>query len=334
MGMFVFGKLKGYFDIKVVLVFLSVFLLSSFVIIINLNNDEECRVREFKVEATSLEVGELIIFSDVSQNAHSWRWYFGDNSQISFRSKVGHIFMKEGDYLIRLIVNNECSIEKLVTIVSKKSAVDNSKMPVFSVASHVLEGEKIDFEDRTEGAKSWEWRFGESGKVDSFDEKCSYMFTSPGVKSISLIVNNDYKHVTVKEIFVVPKKEEKIKIEKYKSDIPHNPFQNIPDAPPEDLNAPVKVAKGPEIGGTDAGKLESLLESVAKGKTSYDNFLKHFCKYNLPIVIYRDAKTSTLREFFNAVKKKGDRVKDVRIQKDTEDCIRVINVDKKHKHYF
>lgn len=332
--MFGFGKLKGYFDIKVIILFLSVFLLSSFVIILNMNNEVECDVNEFNVQATSFEVGELIIFSDVSKKSHSWRWYFGDESQISFRSKVGHSFEKEGEYLVKLIINNECTVEKLVTISPKKNAIDDSKMPVFRVASHVLEGEVIEFEDETEGAQSWEWRFGESGKVDSFEKQCSYVFTSPGAKRVSLIVNNDYKHVSVKEVFVIPKKEVKIKVEKHKSSIPYNPFQNVPDAPPEIENAPEKVVKGPEIGGTDAGKLESLLESVAKGKTSYENFLKHFCKYNLPIVIYKDAKTSTLREFFNAVKKKGDRVKDVTVQKDAEDCIRVINVDKKHRHYF
>lgn len=327
--------MKKYFDLKVPILFLSIFLLSSIVLIIKMNSGDECNIKEFQVDAPSFKVGELIIFSDASKKSHSWRWYFGDNTQISFRLKVAHSFMEEGEYLVKLIVNNECTIQKVITILPKENSLDKSKFPKFRVPGNVMQDEEVEFVDRTDGAKSWEWRFGESGKVDSFDEKCTYVFTTPGKKVVSLVVNNDYKHVTIKELFVIPKKKEVVKVEKYKSAIPWNPFKNVPDAPPEEeKDDVVKVVKGPEIGGTDARKLEDILESVAKGKTNYESFLKHFCKYNLPIVIYKDAKTSSLKEFFYAVKKKGDKVKNVTIQKDGEDCIRVINIDKKHKSYF
>ena len=82
---------------KVPMVFLAVVLLSFVIVAYKLNNEVECNAKEFKIDAPSFMVGEFIIFSDDSKNAHSWRWYFGDDSQIAFRSKVAHSFDKEGD---------------------------------------------------------------------------------------------------------------------------------------------------------------------------------------------------------------------------------------------
>ena len=332
--MFVFNQFKKSFDSKVPILFLSVFVISVFVIVYKINNVEVCDTNEFKIDAPSYKAGELIIFSDNSKNANSWRWYFGDDSQISFRSKVAHSFSKEGEYIVTLIVNNKCHIDKLITILPRKNTIDESLMPKFSSPNYVLEGDEIEFEDRTEGAKSWEWRFGESNKVDSFDEKCTYTFDSPGEKVISLVVNGDYKHVTIKKLFVVPKKDEKVKTEKYKSAVQWNPFQNVSDAPPEEEDNTVKIVKGPQIGGADANRITDIFELVTNSKITYDDFLKYFCKYDMPIVIFKDGKTTSLKNFFYQVKKEKIKIKNIAIQKDADDCIRTINIDKKFKSVF
>lgn len=334
--MFILEQLKKYFDLKVLLLFASVFMLSLFVVALKYLNDEECVINDFAIEADSFVTGDLIIFSDNSKNANSWRWHFGDSTQISFRSKVAHSFEKEGDYIVTLIVNNKCQIKKLVTILPKTYSIDKKLLPKFNLPIRILQGDKLEVSDKTEGAKSWEWRFGESNKVDSFDKDASYTFDSPGVKVVSLIVNGDYKHVALKEIFVIPKKEEKEKIERYKSDIPWDPFQNVKDAPDEvpEKEQIKKVVRGPEIKDTDENRLLIILKLVRENKITYENFLRYFCVYRLPVVIYKDAQSTPLKDFYNAVKKNDVKIKEVTIKKDGDDCIITINVDKKYKAVF
>lgn len=333
-SMFVSNQLKKSFDIKVPILFLSVFVISALILVYKIANKEECSTTSFNIDAPSYKVGELIIFSDNSKNAYSWRWYFGDNSQISFRSKVGHSFSKEGEYMVTLVINNECSIDKLITILPRTETIDESLMPKFKAPTYVLEGDEVEFEDRTTGSESWEWRFGETNKVDSFDEKCTYVFSSPGEKMVSLVVNGDYKHVTIKKIFVIPKKEEKEKKVKYKSEVPWNPFQNVSDAPPEEEIITTKIEKGPEIGNADANRINDIVDLVTDGNITYDDFLKYFCKYDLPIVVYKDGKTTPLKTFYYQVKKEKVKIKNLSIQKNQDDCIKVISIDKKYKSVF
>ncbi|NHN27618.1 PKD domain-containing protein [Flavobacterium jejuense] len=334
--MFILTPFKKYFDAKIPMVFSAVVLLSLVIIIYKLNNETECNAKEFKIDAPSFMVGEFIIFSDDSKNADSWRWYFGDNSQIAFRSKVAHSFDKEGEYLVKLVINNKCTVQRVVAILPRKNSIDQSLIPKINVPNYVMEGEEIVFEDNTDSAQSWEWRFGENlkNKVDSFDKKCSYTFTSPGRKMISLVVNDDYTHVATKVIFVMPKKEEQVtKSDRKRNTIPINPFQNVPDAPPEEDNV-VKVEKGPEIGGADANKIEDVFELVTNNKISYEDFLKYFCKYNLPTVVFKDQKTTSLKEFYYQVKKEKIKLKNISIQKVKDDCIVIILIDKKYKSIF
>ncbi|CAM3750354.1 PKD domain-containing protein [Flavobacterium gelidilacus] len=335
--MFILEQFKKYFDLKVLLLFASILMLSIIAILFKYTNDEECEINDFNIEADSFVVGDLIIFSENSKNANSWRWYFGDSTQISFRSKVAHSFENEGEYIVKLIVNNKCKIEKLVKILPRTYSVNKRLMPKFNLPSHILEGETLNFKDNTEGSKSWEWRFGESNKIDSFDKNASYAYSIPGKKTVSLVVNGDYKHVAIKEIFVIPKKEVKEKREKYKSDVPWNPFQNVQDAPTEEPEKePIKkVVRGPEIKDTDNDRLIEILKLVREDKITYDNFLKYFCVYNLPVVVYKDAETSSVKDFYYAVKKNNVKIKEVKISKDADDCIRVITItDKKYKSVF
>lgn len=331
--MFINSQLKKFFELKILLFFLSIIFLSFLVIAYKYVNDEECLVDNFTVESDSLYAGDLIIFSDNSKTSTSWRWYFGDNTQVSFRSKVAHVFDKEGEYEVKLIVNNNCVIKKMIIIAPKSYSVNKKLIPKINIPSQVMQGDRIDFIDETVGAKSWEWRFGEGSKVDSFDKTTSHSYDTPGKKNVSLVVNGDYKHVAFKEIFVIPKKEEKEKREKYKSAIPWNPFQGVKDAPENDKEL-IKVVKGPEIRNTDRTKLLEIFKLIIEDKVSYEDFTKYFCTYNLPAVVYKDTKTSTLKDFFYAVKNNKIKIKDVVINKDPDDCIKLITVQKKYKSFF
>ena len=335
--MFILEQLKRYFDLKILLLFASICIFSLVVILFRYTNKEDCNINDFAIEGDSFFTDDLIIFSDKSKSSNSWRWNFGDSTQLSFRSKVAHSFEKEGEYIVQLIVNNKCHVEKLVTILPRTYSVDKKLLPKFNLPVHILQGENLEVIDNTDGAKSWEWRFGETNKVDSFDKNASYSYETAGEKVVSLVVNGDYKHVGIKKIFVVPKKEETEKTERYKSDVPWNPFKNVKDAPTEEekIIEVKKIVRGPEIKDTDNDRLIEILNLVREDKITYDNFSKYFCIYYLPVVIYKDNEISSLKELYDAVKKNNVKIKQVRITKDADDCIKAITIlDKKHKSVF
>ncbi|MFD2908219.1 PKD domain-containing protein [Flavobacterium ardleyense] len=307
--------------------------MSSLVIAYKYVNDEECLVSTFEVEGDSFFAGDLIVFSDNSKSSNSWRWYFGDSTQVSFRPRVAHSFDKEGEYIVKLVVNNNCVVKKIIKIAPKSYSINKKLIPKINIPSRVMEGDKVDFNDDTPGAKSWEWRFGDGSKVDSFDKNSSYVYDSPGKRNVSLVINGDYKHVGFKEIFVMPKKESDEKREKYKSAIPWNPFQGVKDAPADDKEL-IKVVKGPEIKNTDRTKLLEIFNLIIQDRVPYEDFTKYFCTYNLPAVVYKDNKTSSLKEFYYAVKNNKIKIKEVTINKDADDCIKLIMVSKKYKSFF
>lgn len=157
-------QIKTHFDLKIILFFAIIFVISCGLLAFEINIKTPCTVTEFKVDAPSYKAGELITFSDVTKSSYEWRWYFGDGTEISYRSKVGHSFSKPGKYTVKLLVNNGCSITKDITIIPSKEVINTALLPKFYAPKVVYEGEIIKFRDSTEHAKSWEWRFGDGPK--------------------------------------------------------------------------------------------------------------------------------------------------------------------------
>lgn len=325
-------QIKTHFDGKIVTMLIIVFILSCGLLAFKMNTKTDCSVNEFDVKASSFKEGEIITFSDNTPGAYEWRWYFGDGTAVSFRSKIGHAFTKAGKYKVKLLVNNNCTIEKEITILPKKEILNMALMPKFHAPKVVYQGDEVTFADSTSHAKSWEWRFGDSNKIDAIDKNPSYVYRIPGEKVVSLVVNNDIKYIAYQKITVLPaKKERKDWVKERlsrKSDSRADPvdeyFSQIPDAP----------SRGPEIKDISEAKFRSMLMGVSENRLSYGNMIRYFCTDDLPLVQLRKGKSMTLLELDEEIRSRSIKIKDLTLQKDSDGCVTVILLDFKFKTLF
>ncbi len=317
---------------KVIMLFIIIFIASCGLLAFKINNKEICTVKEFKIEAPSFKAGELITFSDITPNAYEWRWYFGDASKISYRSKVVHSFAKPGKYTVKLLVNNNCTIEKTITIVEKKEVIDKSLLPKLYAPTVVYQGETVSFKDSTAHAKNWEWRFGDGNKIDAIEQNPTHVYRIPGKKIVSLVVNGNIKYVQYAEITVLPsKKEEKdivtARLERRgnsRIDPVKDYFANLPEVP----------TRSAEISGINEELFKSLLLGICEDKLSYENVLRYFCEDAIPLVKLRNGKTISLKSLDEAIRDRNINIKKVELVRDKDGCVTIINLNYRYKTIF
>ncbi|MFV0265729.1 MAG: PKD domain-containing protein [Draconibacterium sp.] len=89
---------------------LYVFLMATLFFACNNDNDLQGPLQlptpEFSADKTEATDGQVIQFSDQSENALGWKWDFGDGSENSFEQNPGHSYVYGGKYTITLTVWN------------------------------------------------------------------------------------------------------------------------------------------------------------------------------------------------------------------------------------
>lgn len=250
-----------------------IFILSCGLLAFKKSNAVDCDEVKFKTDETIYYENKLITFEDQSEKAFSWRWYFGDGSEISYKSKVSHVFKKPGKYTVKLLVNETCDIEKTILVLPKPIEVVKEKLVVdFEAPTRVNQGEEVQFFDRTNGADAWDWKFGETGKTDSKVKNPKYTFKSIGVKKVILVVDNDSKNIMYKDVIVMSA----LKVKK--TITPKNQYKPVDSSKvyveqPKVIATPVKTI--------NETQLTSLLYAISEDKLSIADFKSNFVKsYN------------------------------------------------------
>jgi len=325
-------QIKTHFDLKILLFMGGLLIVSGILLAFKVKAAENCTVNDFKIDARSFKTGEVITFSDVSNTGYEWRWNFNDGTPVSYRSKVGHTFAAPGTYKIKLKINNTCTIEKAVTIVSNVNVINTAVLPKFYAPKVVKEGEQIKFRDSTAKATSWEWRFEDSSKIGSIDKNPTYTYRTPGEKVVSLVVNGDVKNVQFAKITVLPIKKQPIDIVseriKRRNSVRADPvqeyFNNIPDDP----------KRSAEIPGINEVKLEGLIMGVSEDRLTYQNLTRYFCSDALPLVELRKGKVITLESLDKDIRKKGIKIRSIGLVRDADGCVTMIKINYKFKGLF
>ena len=301
-------KIKTHFDIKIILLFMTVFIFSCVLFLYKKQIQSICTVEGFKIEATSLRDGQLITFSDTTVNSFDWKWDFGDNSKESYLSKTNHTFENPGSYNVKLTINNICTVEKQIKILPNYSNEESSLYPIIKAPESGVQGRTVQFNDLSKNATSWEWCFNshKGFKVDSKEKNPKYTYSTSGSKTISLIINGDQKHIKTVPIFISKPE----------------PKEDEPAPPP-----PPQIPK-PTIGGLNEEKLISGLLGISKNTLDYRNFAFYFCKKRMPQVNINDQKTVSLKEMDEEIRGKKIKIKKVAIQKDG-DCVVFISINYK-----
>ncbi len=325
--------IKIHFDKKVFFTFLGIFIIGLATILLNRSRNENCEAVNFQIISNSFTTSDLIEFKSISDNGFKWEWDFGDKSDKKYVSNSIHQYKKDGIYKVTLKVNNTCVISKDVTIkkLVVKEILDKDLIPTIIFPEEIKAGEIIAFECTSEFANKWEWRFGESDKVDAIAAKTNYTFKKEGFHKISLIVNDNLKHVLIKEVIVFPRAQRVREDNGSSVDlIDEILVSQIPDSP--DVDAPTTpIAEAEKKIVFERRDAITMLKNYAAGKIDYADLSHNFCTSNIK-VIGKKNKKSNLKELLSAIRGNKIDVKNITLLKNkSTGCVKVISIDLKIK---
>ncbi len=348
-------SLSNYFsklDVRVLLVFIILILLALFIFLFQLYRHVDCSQVDFLIDAERKQVGEVIEFKDRTPNAKSWKWDFGDSTpKVSDRNPL-HKYAKAGVYTITLEVNGSCTLQKIVEIRDLGRIVDSMKVPKIIVPTVVVVGQPVEFyyNYRSE-TFSWEWSFGETGQMDNTAEFPTYVYSTPGVKKVTLVINGDVPHIATKDIYVKPRKLTVTKTDTIKSYVyekdpnlfrlpkgnpqkdPMEEFlRSIPGVPNSTpVQQKVKNAEDSKAPDISENQFKLLLLDVAKQSKTKEDFGKYTCEnYDFPVV-KNNKEIIPFSEFCDKIQDKKIKIETLRLTKNNRNCVEGLNIKYKVK---
>jgi PKD repeat protein len=130
----------------------------------------------------------LVTFTDLSADATSWLWNFGDGS-FSTNQNPGHVYNIPGVYTIKLVVTNYlgCS-DSLIRI--NYIEVPGTIANFISSTNQSCIQSVVQFTDLSINASSWDWNFGDGNTSSQKNPSNSYQ--NSGQYTVSLIVHDSH----------------------------------------------------------------------------------------------------------------------------------------------
>lgn len=336
-----------YLDDKVVLTMIVLSLLALMVSAFRYKNHESCMAFNIKIKAEYYQTGEPIHFETDAMFAREYHWDFGDNetAETKLRSAI-HTFNIPGEYTVALTTNGQCTEYKTIYITRAPKMQNPLLMPTFVCPQQAETGKPVTFTDTTAGARNWEWRFGETASIDATSSTASYVYKTPGLKTISLVLNNNPLQMAVCKVFVnEPQSATKPRENNAARGRQQSPIIVVQAKPvTPSLNEQVneqpaaKEPPRPHAQSISRQDIEGKLRMVASNFFSAEGFAPYLCN-NLNIPVSVNGKELTFIEFCNQLRElKGEKkIKELNVQqiKSSEtNCIISLNVSMKLKKGF
>ncbi len=290
------AKRKG-IDKGVFIVLLLLILIGAIILVLRMLLGNKCSDAEFTLSNKSPKVKELVTFKYEDPSAKSWEWDYGDSSVSGTHSIESHIYMKPGNYTVRLRTNNSSDCDKVTFIEVMPEDAEEVKVekilpkPQIEGAKMAYVGVPVSFKEVSGKATSWEWFFSETGRIDSKVQNPSYTFREPGLKKVTLIINGD-SEIAQYEIKVNPK----------------------PITPSVDkVNNESASLRAPQI---NEAQFKSMLQKIADREITSQDFDKYINGYfSMPIKI-----NGKIAEFDSYLKRLGITgefsIKSIKLRKD------------------
>lgn len=325
------NTMSTHIDKMVLRLFLVAFLVSASVLAYRATNYSPCKEVKIEVKTKDLVEGKLITFTDNTDNATSWEWNFGDSSKVVINKEALHVYNKPGKYNVSLMVNGICKETKEIIVKEKPFVIDSTKLAVFNLPRTIKVGKKLVVVDKTLNATTWEWRFGETAGANSTKKVAKYVYETPGLKTVSLVVNGDIKHATSKKIEVLPLKKQSRQINTI-SAVKRTVGDQIKDAPSilplgkKDQKEKDALNDAPKtVPFISESQFKNKLILVSRKKVSANTFKKYLCGDLNKSIIVNGAKTTFL-EFCELIKIKKVKIKEVKLYRDDNNCITNITI--------
>ena len=233
-------------DKRIYLFFAVVFVLAAGTFSFRYASYEPCVDVDFTFDQLQPKAGAPIQFNDKTLGAKKWEWDFGDKTATKSQKNERHIFEEPGFYEVTLKVNGSCEMTKPIYVEANTKVLDPSKFPQFNLPSSIRVGETLTVTDKSKIAETWEWRFGESIKVDATTKRARHVYRRPGTYTVSLIINDEIENLVKKTIRVRPKKENTDRISGLQNEPTRN-ILNLPDAPEPDNSQTSTTEAEPEL---------------------------------------------------------------------------------------
>lgn len=325
------------FETKIITLFALLLVTSIIVFSFKYKKHVDCDTSDFFIVAENFSVGEVIEFHNETLNATDWKWDFGDGSPRETKNHALHKYTEPGIYTVTLVINGFCLKEKKIQIKDHGEILDRTKLPTIIAPKIATVGQKINFTYKyyTNETFSWEWCFGETGQIDNTNEFASYSFRTPGPKTITLIVNGEYKFKTSKIIYIKPrptfKKDSEMMLEEgYTYEKPVNAFYKPKGNPKPDYSdtwlKPIPTRSkerhitefAPDI---SENQFELLIHQVANQTKQKEDFSKYICdNYQIPVIKNGD-QVIAFEEFCTRIKGKEIKIESLRLTRDNLNCI-------------
>jgi PKD repeat protein len=156
-----------------------------FIIVIKVRTPH-CEGLNFAVPLTG-QVDEKLSFVDSTPvRTISRYWDFGDSSS-STEASPFHRYAHPGKYIVSLTIGNTCRDVQEINIVPRP-ALQIQLAQIQGPSGDIYVGDKLSLSELTTEGTAWEWAFGESGKVDFKTRQSSYIYTTPGYKTVTVFV--------------------------------------------------------------------------------------------------------------------------------------------------
>lgn len=322
---------SAYLDEKVILTLIIVSLAALLFTAFKYSNYKPCGGFQLRTQAESYRTGDPIRF-ETNARTNEYHWDFGDNeSDQTNIASVVHAYNEPGEYTIALTINDNCTEYKTLYITRAPKIVNPVLLPTFVCPQTAEVGKPVDFDDTTNGARSWEWRFGETATVDATSQSATYTYKTPGLKTITLVINGDLQQIGTCKIYVNPPPARKpsgggqgpspIII------VPAKPNSPTLDDQRESGETTPSKPQGQAISKQD---LEAMLRKVVNDLAKAEDFAPYICNnMNMPVSL--DGKEITFRELCTKLSAiKGEKkIKELSVQqiKNNETgCILSLNV--------
>lgn len=133
-----------------------------------------------------------VVFTDLSSNASSWDWNFGDGSANSTEKNPIHAYTANGIYTVTLTVGNMNGTDTEV----KSDLIIVSTAPVLPIADFdvkITSGYApltVAFSDLSSNVSSWNWNFGD-GSANSTVQNPTHTYNAAGTYAVTLTSGNE-----------------------------------------------------------------------------------------------------------------------------------------------
>ncbi len=335
------------FDRSIYLFFIAVIVLGILVLLYQWNRKIDCADAVFYVHSDDYAVGSVIEFGDKTNNAKSWKWDFGDGAT-DFRQVTMHKYSQPGDYIVKLLINGTCYHEKLVSIGNYD--VNPAYLPIIFSEDVASVGDIIYLEGQKDGGKTYEWSFGESGELDAIGPSVRTVYSTPGTKRITLIVNGDREHIATKEIYIAPRAPRIIKelppdnyqsqtyvqiVEKETTppDVTLDPLvekiETLPSQPSHSIKKPQKIDNTRKCEDVSTDFLKRQINLVAKQSLTVDDIETYTSdgRNTKVLSLGKNNDVITLEQLCSEITNKKIEIKSFNVEKDANNCVKLFRIN-------